>query len=93
MQVFKHGCRDTSYLSMGVGIPVMSGYQGYQGYQWVFVVNQAVYLKGGGLRQELFVPKKYASIDKKDLEFIKNNIDWDIEKCVNYEFSGAPMSI
>jgi hypothetical protein len=87
MQVFKHGCRDTSYAR-----DTSAGYQ-CSGYQWVFVVNQAVYLKGGGLRQELFVPKKYASIDKKDLEFIKNNIDWDIEKCVNYEFSGAPMSI
>ena len=49
-------------------------------------VNQAGYHKGGELKQELFVPKKYAPIDEQDLEFIKTTIDWDAEKAFNYIF-------
>lgn len=56
-------------------------------------VNQERYIKGGRLRQELFVPKEQTSIDKQDLEFIQANIDWDVEKYFNYKYQNSPMSI
>lgn len=50
-------------------------------------VNENGYLKGGALKGENFVAKKYQRIAKHDLEFIKNAADWDIERSVNYHFS------
>lgn len=42
----------------------------------------------GGGTDEAFEPKQYPPIGPEDLEFIRENLDWELEASIGYEWPG-----
>ena len=48
---------------------------------------------GGGRTKVFAAPKPYPPISDEDLDFIRENLDWDVERSIHYTWSDNPSAI
>ncbi|MBW3020332.1 hypothetical protein KY334_03470 [Candidatus Woesearchaeota archaeon] len=48
------------------------------------IINEDTYK---GFKEEKYIPKKYPPFSKKDLKFIHENLNWDLENLIGYNFN------